>query len=298
MNPRQHKRRPVLSWLQLSFLLLGVTLPGLALSQPDSTDDGVQDFRAFWHRKPAVSVFYGVTHTSWNALNFSIPNPGIAELRLGAILKDYRDEDPHTLRGRFDYLSFMNISSRLGTRALPGDANIDLWRLGMAREKRYGYELGSPSGEQAFILYHGSGAGWSRLTVKDNIDIPADSAQLALYEGRFRFGTNMEAGMNLRLLPGFEITLAYERDIVFRRHQVGKWLGSVLTEEAGQWLVDRIVHHIVKSSPRAGPLAAFLLENGLSFALYQLRHEQMFFPFSSESPLANDSFKVGMTILF
>ena len=244
-----------------------------------------------------MSIFYGVTRTSWSTLNLSIPNPGIVELRLGGMREELEDESAHILRGRYDYFSLIDISNALGARALTGDVNIDLWRAGLGHAKGYGYELGGPSREQTILLYHAGGVSWSRLTVKDKIAIPADSAQLALYQGAFRFGMDMEAGINLRLLSQFEITLAYERDIVFRRHQVGKWLGSLATEEVGQWLVDRFVRRVMHSSPVAGPVISFLLKNGLSFAAYQLRRQKMFFPFSSESPLANDSFKVGMTII-
>lgn len=245
-----------------------------------------------------MAVFYGLTQTSWSALASAIPNPGMVDLRLGRLRDRTGEDSVHILRERFDFLSFTNISNNLGTRSLNGDANITLWRFGIGHETGYGYELSSQPEEQGFLLYHGVGAGWSRLSVRDRIASTADSTQLALYEGSFRFGMNMEAGASLRLLPEFDITLAYERDIVFRRHQVGKWLGSIVTEGAGQWLVNRFVHRVIKSSPRAGPVVRFLLKNGLAFVAYQLRHSEMFFPFKSESPLANDSFKIGMRIVW
>ena len=268
-----------------------------AFSQSDSTDWG-SELRDFWPRKPALAVLYGVTQTSWNALASAIPNPGMIDLRLGRLRDQTGDDSVHIIRERFDFLSFTTISNNLGTRALNGDANISLWRIGFGHQTGYGYELSSPPEEQGLLLYHGAGAGWSRLRVTDKIASTADSTRLALYEGSFRFGMNMEAGASLRLLPELDITLAYERDIIYRRHQVGKWLGSVVTEGAGQWLIDRLVHRVMKSSPPVAPVFRFLLKNGFAFVAYQLRHSEMFFPFKSESPLANDSFKVGMRIVW
>ncbi len=277
--------------------LCSFMLQNSASGQSDTTE-WTENLHEFWQRRPALSLFYGVTHLSWDALTSGIPNPGLVELRLGRARQDVEDESARIVQNRYDFFALAAISNSLGTRALEGDVNLDLWRLGLGHNAGYGYAFGNPAGEQAFLLYHGGALGWSRLRVKDNIASTADSTQLALYDKAFRFGMHMEAGASYRLLPQCEITLAYERGIIFRRHQVGKWIGSVATEGVGQWLVDRFVHRVMKLSPASGPVVAFLLKNGLAFGMYQLRRTEMFFPFSSESPLTDDVYKVGMTIVW
>ena len=288
-----HPRRPVYSRLSLGVLLVLARPP--AFAQTDSTDEA-GGFRVFWHRKPAVSLLYGFSHTSWNRLSFSVPNPGIGEVRLGGIRDDEIPVDGGITRSRYDFLFASNISHTLGTHLLEGDVSLDRWRAGLGHEGALGYMLGGPGSDQMFLLIHGGGLSWSRLTVKNQGALPSDSAQLALYGDAIRFGMNTEAGLGLRLLPEFQITLAYERDLLFPRHLAGKWLGSVVAEGAGQWVIDRIVRHIMKSAPRAGPLSAFVLKNALSIIFYQLRHRDMFFPFGSGSPLSNDSFSVGIVV--
>jgi len=52
------------------------------------------------------------------------------------------------------------------------------------------------------------------------------------------------------------------------------------------------------ASPTAVPVVHFLLKNGLSYGVYQLRKEKMNYPFDSEAPIVNDTFKVGVTFIF
>jgi len=293
-NMGKHRNRPGTILACLSLLAAASTTA--ALSQFDSSD-WTRDVRDFWQRKPAASISYGITNVSWRALNFSIPNPGIGELRLGRIRQERDDDSTRLVSNRYDFLSLVSISHALGAGALEGDANLTIWRLGLGHHTGHGYELGPSSAEHALLFYTGDRIDWSLLKVRNKPALPADSALLALYENTFRFGISMEAGAGFQVTKEFEITVAYEREVVYRRCQFGKWLGSVVTEGAGQWVVDHILRPIRHWSPQTAPVIRFLLKNGLSFAFYQLRRDQMFFPFSSESPLSDDSFTVGMTVV-
>jgi hypothetical protein len=54
----------------------------------------------------------------------------------------------------------------------------------------------------------------------------------------------------------------------------------------------------VDVSPAAAPIVNFVLKNGLSYGMYQLRKEKMNYPFESEAPILNDTFKIGVTFIF
>ena len=94
------------------------------------------------------------------------------------------------------------------------------------------------------------------------------------------------------------IDAGYERSIVFERHLFWKWAGSALIEAAAQGLLDEFINKIFKSSPAAGPVVNFLLKNALAYGIYELRQDEMNWPFPSSPPLAYDQFKVGMTFVF
>jgi len=74
-----------------------------------------------------------------------------------------------------------------------------------------------------------------------------------------------------------------------------KWAGSAVIEEVANGLLDVFIKEIFRSSPAAGPIVNFLLKNGLSYGIYELRQEKMNWPFSSAPPLAFDSFRFGIT---
>jgi hypothetical protein len=71
-----------------------------------------------------------------------------------------------------------------------------------------------------------------------------------------------------------------------------------MIETVGQTAIDGFIHAIMKSSPTAGPIINFVLKNALAYGLYELRRENMNWPFNSAEPLLFDSFKAGFTFTF
>ncbi|HAW08262.1 MAG TPA: hypothetical protein DCW42_03700 [Bacteroidetes bacterium] len=63
-------------------------------------------------------------------------------------------------------------------------------------------------------------------------------------------------------------------------------------------MVDSFVKRVRGYSPWATPIVNFVLKNGLSYGLYELRRSKMNWPFNSASPYVFETFKVGMSYKF
>jgi hypothetical protein len=113
-----------------------------------------------------------------------------------------------------------------------------------------------------------------------------------------RIGSTAEGGIIIPLGPMLNLQASYDRTIVFPRHMVWIHMGSAIIEAAGQSMIDGFVHAIYKSSPFAAPIVSFILKNGLSYGLYELRREKMNWPFESAEPLLFDTYKVGVKFIF
>ena len=62
--------------------------------------------------------------------------------------------------------------------------------------------------------------------------------------------------------------------------------------------VKFFINKIFKSSPAAGPVVNFLLKNALAYGIYELRQDEMNWPFPSAPPIALDNVKFGVTLTF
>jgi hypothetical protein len=113
-----------------------------------------------------------------------------------------------------------------------------------------------------------------------------------------RFGTRNGAVVRFHILPLLAIDASYERSVVYRRHKFWEWLGGVIVQGSGDWLLDRFVDRILRSTPEAVPVVNFVLKNALSYGVYELRKKNGNWPFESEAPISNDTFMVGVTMVF
>jgi len=273
-------------------------LMGSEASARDYTDAWTGRLGFGLHRKPALSLYYGFAQSSLKGLNQSLASPRFIEIKLGGTSEDVESEESSVVSYRYNYFSLVNISNELGSKSAAGEVTIDLWRLGVASEKGYGYSLTDSGSYRSVLLYHSGGFNWSRLSVRSTVTLPSDSALLDLYDGAFRFGMKMEGGIKLRLVPVVILDVGFERAIVFPRHLFWKWVGSVALEGAANWGLDRFINRVLESSPAAVPIISFVLKNALSYGVYQLRKDRMNYPFNSDPPLLFDTFKVGATFVF
>jgi len=118
-----------------------------------------------------------------------------------------------------------------------------------------------------------------------------------LFNKTFRFGSSTEGGIKFQLLKDISIDAGYQRSLIFPRHVFWAWVGSEVVEVAGHWALDRFINEVMRSSPYAGPVVNFVLKNALSYGIYQLRHNEMNWPFNTAAPLSYDQFKFGITFI-
>ncbi|MCU7495394.1 MAG: hypothetical protein HF314_10280 [Ignavibacteria bacterium] len=306
--------------LLTSLFLLAFILP-LKAQEKDSTDiwddwgneDNTEcshhshdfNFMGFhnFNGKPTIEATYGnsdIGIKSFGKLsNKGFLNAGSAELKLSySSLNDY-DENIVEYKNRFFFVS-NNSTDLVKKKDNSQDIKSDLWRFGFGIQNGYGYKMG----RSAVIPYTSNSIVWSRVewnTPEDGL-IPGlseeDLNRLDLFNNAFRFGTMSEGGVKLQIVPLFTINAGYERAAIFPRYLVWKQLGSFVIEAAALGALDTFVDEIMDSSPAAGPVVNFLLKNGLSYAIYELRREKMSWPFKSAEPLTYDTWKIGMTFTF
>jgi len=278
--------------------LLG-TLTAAGPAQAQNYYDDWEDYVPFpFHAQPTISVSYGLTNTSLKEVSQPLADPGFIQAKLGYARTSTFDYSSGILKHSFKHISVSYFSQKLGSSAEAGEIRSDIWRVGGTYESGYGYGLSSSPSGAAILLYHGSGWNWSDMTFKDPIGDPGEESLLRTYEDGIRFGSNVEAGVRIRLLPLLAADAAFERSIIFRRHLFWKWGGSALLEGGLQWLVDSFVRKIARSTPEAAPIVNLLLKGGLSYGLYEARRNNMNWPFSTEPPIVEDTFKFGLTFMF
>ncbi|MGE5399517.1 MAG: hypothetical protein ACM3S2_03880 [Ignavibacteriales bacterium] len=303
--------------LLFSFLFVFVLPVALFAQESDSTDtwdnwDNEDDYECsdtpnfdfmdfHMHGKPTIEATYGNSKLGIKSFTRGFSNVGAAELKLSySRLSEYEGYIVK-YRNNFAYISNSTTDLISKTGAV-NDISSNLWRFGFGSQEGYGYKFGN----SAIIPYTSNSFGWSRVewnlpgaaTTGPLLYTPDEMNTLSLYDKTFRFGTMSEGGIKLQIVPLLTFNAGYERSIVFPRHLFWKHLGSMAVEWIGIGAVDFFSREVMDSSPAAGPIINFLLKNGLSYAIYQLRREKMNWPFDSAEPLSYDTWKVGMTFTF
>ena len=244
---------------------------------------------------PTITANYGFSKTGIKYFNESFAKPNLVEVKLGYTHEGSTSEEDNILNYNFKYFYVGNISVDLTSNSTGStDLKTDLWRFGFGRSTGYGYKLGSVS----IIPYHTYSFEWSKLRMEDTPLNAEDKSTTDLYNQAFRFGNSTEGGIKFQFIPNMSIDAGYERSIIFPRHVFWAWAGGVAIEAAGQCGIDGFVNEILDSSPYAAPVVSFILKNALSYGLYELRHDEMNWPFDTASPLAYDQFKVRSDFRF
>ena len=192
---------------------------------------------------------------------------------------------------------FLSNASDKNLNKSQSSSSIDntLWRFGFGNKSGYGVKLGSVS-----ILPYNSGSfSWSEFNYHKN-EFADESEYTGLddFAGTFRFGTTTEAGINFQLFNGFSIEPKYELSDIYPRHLFMENMTSLLIQAVGSELISQFSNAIMKNSPVAGTFVNFVLKNAYEFGYYQLRKDNMNWPFTSAAPLRYNTFKLGMSFIF
>lgn len=278
-------------------------------SKWESWDDWDRWGVEFEYDRPFIEFNYGFGEPKHENFNSDFSNVGLIELKLG-----YLKENSYYYENIDDRTESFVFGSKIGTSlqnkdVVDGEFRSTLWRFGLATRKTLGYYWGDVS----LLPYHQDGFVWSRLEsddlsypdqqLDDLFDLlsPEDANDYRVverYRDAFRFGTEAEGGIRLEFAETVSINAGYEASVIFPRHLFWKHAGSFIIEKAGQGALTYFIEEILDSSPVAGPIVNFVLQNGYSYAFYLLKKEDMNWPFSTEAPLTYETFKFGVTFTF
>jgi len=287
----------------ISILLLCITLPAYSQDkdkekkEKSKFEDYFIEKDYFSKGRPSIDLSYGLTETKLKNSVISFERNGIMELKLGYKYQG-KSRYGNIQRFRNSYLYGSLISPQIDLKS--SGENLKTWRFGVGSSTGYGYKLGRNA---SLVLYNSGSMVWTNYSAPPppvllNEFSYSGYDKLNDFNDHFRFGTGTEAGIIIPLGGLISFQAQYDRTIVFPRHLVWKNFGSMILEAMAQGAIDGFVKAIMKSTPEAGPIVSFLLKNGLSYGLYELRREKMNWPFNSEKPLLFDSFKLGFTFTF
>ena len=288
-----------LSIFSLVFLLVNIT----AQAQDDDNDwfdDDDNSYENFnfdfhLHGNPTIEMNYGGSTNSLHLLTGKFNKANLAELKLGYTTENNLSSTESIMKYKSKYFGLSNISYNLAKNSVASNYDGDMWRFSAGVDRGYGYKPGQKS---AIIFYSGNALTLSRLKIDNPISNIGDSLSLNMFRDAFRYGQKTEGGMKIQIIPQLVFSAGYERAMVFPRLLFWKWVGGVAIEAAGQAMIDEFVDKILDSTPIAAPVINFLLKNGLSYGIYELRKEKMNWPFNTAAPFLTDSYKFGVTFIF
>lgn len=240
-------------------------------------------------KTPVVEVSYGFPSAGIKDLGTSPVTPGRLELSLGL------DRQLKTPYGStiLDYAQpNLFVGYFMDGSAGSNEVSASLWRFGFGAKDGFSYRVG----DDLLILSCNSAWAWSRLSLKET---PADSVsriRLARYDGHFKYGTITEAGISYQFGSSFAVGAGFERALVYPSYVFFEAVGSSIIQFTAHQVAGYIVKAVFASNPTLGPIAHFILKNGLNIGLYELRRSNVNWPFHSAKPLFLDSATLTVTV--
>ena len=247
-------------------------------------------------KSPSLDFYWGILQPTFKFQNYqdSFSKIGDLSLKIGYSRISTKE---FIVKYTNESVLFQVFSSKYNPSFEKNQSKIELngWRVGLENSSGYGYEF---SENFKLLLYNSNALIWSRIEFIDSSFMNDPLHIFDTYNKSIRFGDKFEAGIKIKLFKPIGISAAYERSIIFPRHLFWYWLGSEAIEAVGQSLVDGFVKSVIKTNSISAPIVAFVLRNGLSYVLYELRSEKMNWPFDTTVPLHFQSFKLGLSFMF
>lgn len=245
---------------------------------------------------PSIDFYWGNAQSSFKLQDYKDKFPNIGDLTLKIGFTRLKTNES-IIKSSSEQILFQGLSSSFlpSFEEKQDDIELSAWRAGIENASGYGYEF---SDNIKLILFNSNALIWTHIEFKDST-IRNDPLHIYdTYNKSIRFGDKFEGGIKIQLLKPLGISASYERSIVFPRHLFWYWLGSELIEGIGHGLIDGFVRTVVKSNSVAAPIVAFVLKNGYSYFIYELRTENMNWPFDTAAPLHFQTYKIGFSFMF
>lgn len=245
---------------------------------------------------PTIELLGGISQMKYDEEKFAndFAKIGAAELRLG-----YNDINrislTSTSRHDYNYFFVNNMLADFHSdKSNPTDLLSDTWRIGFGSCDGYGWLFGedSPAGLQLLSTTTFAGA----VTKFDGEAIDTDTKNYMLrYDDKFKLNEGYEAAVRIRFVDNLSVTAGYETSMSYQSIPFWYWSLSKIIEGISGGILDVFIKAVEKSSPEFVPVVYFLLKNGLNYAFYTLRSEQMSWPIDNSPPMTFETFKVGLS---
>lgn len=248
-------------------------------------------------KKPQIDLFYGLSspliHKDYFTQDFD--KSGLAEVKL-SYARVQLHSNQKVLKYEDGYLRFSIQNKEMGqNRNDTINNNLKMWNLSWGGSEGYGWAV---TEDFDVVLYNGEMMNWGRVDFTKKSPVENEQARLDRFSDNLRFGKSFEAGIKLRLYQNIGVIAAYEQQHVFARTMFWYWAGSELIEGIVTGISSTFIDDIIKNSSTAGPIVNFLLKNGIAYAFYELRKQDMNWPFKTEAPLVLNNFKLGLSFTF
>lgn len=244
--------------------------------------------------KPSIEVSYGLSEIKLNGNNYGLAKAGMIEMKLGFTSQNKSKYGNNIISYKNRYLFLRNASSDNYSKTNNPGLQNSMWSFGFGNKTGYGVKTGNFS----ILPYSSNSFDWTQLTYDQTDASKEDINALADFDNAFRVGTVTEAGINFQISRGFSIQPKYEISDIYPRSLFGKMLMSSVIEYAGLFAIEGFTNKIMRNTPVAGTFVNFILRNAYEYGFYQLRKNQMNWPFTSVAPLRYNTFKLGMTFTF
>jgi hypothetical protein len=244
--------------------------------------------------RPMIEITYGFLRFKQKNFGEDFSKTGLAEIKLGFSFVDEYYKAP-ILEFHDKFLFVSHISDDLSSGNKDNKTKLNAWRFGFANRNGYGYRAGKVS----ILPYDQNGFVWSNITSERLMNSSANQIKIIdRYEDTFRFGSQAEGGVRIDYNDFISVNAGYEATVIFPRHLFWKWAGSEAIKYIGLGALAYFTDEIIESTPEAGPIINFVLQNAFAYGFYSLQRNKMNWPFSSETPLTLETFKIGMSFTF
>ncbi|MFP4368048.1 MAG: hypothetical protein ACOC2K_02740 [Bacteroidota bacterium] len=204
-------------------------------------------------------------------------------------IEDYPGIFSHA--GEFTFLG--NRSSHLVPGDLSPGITSDIWHFGFGTNSGYGYKI---NGDE-LLLDHSISFIWSHTDFENYSIVERDQKRMDLFDERFRFGMVYRGGLTYNLFSTVHLTAGYEHALIYQRHLFGKWFGTWLAENALQRWIDFFEDDFLDQYGNLWPVVKFAYKNAISILLYEIRRDDIYWPYNSAPALNFDGFKIGITLI-
>ncbi|HTP12652.1 MAG TPA: hypothetical protein VMM37_03455 [Bacteroidota bacterium] len=265
----------------------------LALAQGGGASE-MWSFLSEGNFDPIIEGTYGYGLFSHKLFTEDLPTAGVVGLKLGfREVKNFKTWGKK-LDERF-LLGYYAKSDVPPGKTGTGEMTGEWWRVGAGQRSGYGWEIG----KQSIIPYHQYSFNVSRLIFANYGSLtPADTALLTRTMGTGRLSMSTEGGAMVELFSTFSASLGYEATVVYPRVIFPQWICSYLLLGSCVVIISDFSQEIVSSSPILGPILYFAFRNAVAYGFFYAFHNDMNWPFSSETPFLTHTFKIDVSIRF